>query len=406
MFKRLSFKQTLFLLPLLLILGVFSVYPIITSFVYSFFDYQANDQQRAGLYLRNYFNPRVFHEDAFFISFRLIDEISLMPAESVNEAQEIRAFINNFIARYENETEIRAINANETERINNFINETEARLNSLYDGLEGALYKDDMPILIDGMRRRFIEPNFIGLRNYGALFRDSRFFSALGFTSLFTAVSVFFELILGMALALILNKAVKGIGIVRTTSLIPWAVPTAVAALMWSYLYDGSSGIIAHIFSVIGILEQPQNMLLSASGAMASAILADVWKTTPYMALLLLAGLQTIDSGLYESADIDGSGTINAFLKITLPLMKSSVLVALLFRMLDAFRVYDLIAVLTGGGPGNATETLSIYSHRLMISQSNFGYGSTVVVAMFVCVAIIAFFFVKIMGAELVRNED
>ena len=144
-------------------------------------------------------------------------------------------------------------------------------------------------------------------------------------------------------------------------------------------------------------------MLLSAKGAMAAAIIADVWKTTPYMALLLLAGLQVIDKGLYESSSIDGAGPIKTFFSITLPLLKPSILVALLFRTLDAFRVYDLIAVLTGGSQG--TETLSIYAYKLMVGQSNYGYGSAVVLAMALCVGIIAFIFVKVLGAELLSDD-
>ena len=139
------------------------------------------------------------------------------------------------------------------------------------------------------------------------------------------------------------------------------------------------------------------------TGAMCAAILADVWKTTPYMALLLLAGLQTIDTGLYESASIDGAGPVRTFFSITLPLLKPSILVALLFRTLDAFRVYDLIAVMTGGAQG--TETLSIYAYKLMINQSNYGYGSIVVLAMAACVGIISFIFVKVLGAELLEDD-
>jgi multiple sugar transport system permease protein len=205
-----------------------------------------------------------------------------------------------------------------------------------------------------------------------------------------------------MALALIMNKAIRGIGIVRTTALIPWAIPTAVSALIWSYLYDGSSGIISRLFAQMGFIDGPQDMLLTSAGSMASSILADVWKTTPYMALLLLAGLQIIDRGLYESAAIDGSNAVSTFFRITLPLMKPSILIALLFRMLDSFRVYDLLAILTNG----KTESLSVYAYQKMIGEGYYGYGSVVVVAMFVCVAVIAFFFVKVMGAELVRNED
>ena len=146
-------------------------------------------------------------------------------------------------------------------------------------------------------------------------------------------------------------------------------------------------------------------MLLTANGAMTSVVISDVWKTAPYMALLLLAGLQIIDRGLYESASIDSAGPFKTFFSITLPLIKPSLLVALLFRTMDAFRVYDLIAILTGGGPGNGTESLSVYSYKLMFSQSNYGYGSVVVMGMAVCVAVIAVIYVKVLGAEVINND-
>lgn len=407
MIKRITFKQFLFIFPLLTILAVFSVFPIVSSFVYSFFDYRPTDPPRASLFLSDSFSADSFHSDGFFVNFFLSDELFVVPTdEGAAEIASIQQFVTGFVAPFDGEG-VRRIGSDEAAEIHAFIDTLEARIAAFYAGYPDVEFfrREDTATLIDGMRRRFIEPNFVGLENYQAIIRDSRFWSAVRITLTFTGISVFLELVLGMALALIMNRAIRGIGGVRTVALIPWAIPTAVAALMWSYLYDGSSGIVAHIFAEVGIIDSPQTMLLSASGAMASAILADVWKTTPYMALLLLSGLQIIDSGLYESAAIDGSGKINTFAKVTLPLMKSSILVALLFRMLDAFRVYDLIAVLTGGGPGGATETLSIYAHRLMIGMMDFGYGSTVVIAMFVCVAVIAFFFVKILGAEIFKNE-
>ena len=407
MVKRITFKQFLFILPLLVILAVFSVFPIMSSFVYTAFDYRPTDPQRASLFLSESFNADGFYEDGFFINFFLGDEVFAVPtAEGEAEILAIQAMVTHFIAPFEGRDVFRISRA-ESDEIYAFIYALDARITAFYAGYPDTNFyrQADVLTIVDSMRRRFIEPNFAGLSNYGELLGDVRFWSALRVTLIFTVISVFFELVLGMALALIMNKAMKGIGMVRTVALIPWAIPTAVAALMWSYLYDGSSGIVAHIFSAVGLIDTPQSMLMTAGGAMASAILADVWKTTPYMALLLLAGLQMIDDGLYESAAIDGSGRVRTFTKITLPLMQSSILVALLFRMLDAFRVYDLIAVLTGGGPGGATETLSIYAHRLMIGMNNFGYGSTVVVAMFVCVALIAVFFVKILGAEIFKND-
>ena len=240
---------------------------------------------------------------------------------------------------------------------------------------------------------------FVDGESYGVL-ADPLWWRSVINTLWFTALSVTFELVLGMALALVMDKAMRGIGLVRTTALIPWAIPTAVSALIWCYLYDGTSGVVAMIFTRLGIIASPQLLLTTAGGTMFSAILADVWKTTPYMALLLLAGLQVIDQGLYESSAIDGASAVKTFTRITLPLLKPSMLVALLFRTLDAFRVYDLIAVLTKGTP----ETLSIYAYKMMIGQSNYGYGSVIVVAMFALVALIAFVYVKILGAELIHE--
>ena len=258
---------------------------------------------------------------------------------------------------------------------------------------------------MEDMKKCYVRSNFIGLKGYTEAFKDQRVHDALGHTVVFTVISVALELLLGLGLAIIMNKAMKGQGLVRAVSLIPWAIPTTVAALMWSYLYDGTSGIIAHIMQVLNIVGDSRDVLLSGSGAMASAILADVWKTTPYMALLILAGFQTIPGVVYESAKVDGSGVLNTFFKITLPLLKPSILVALLMRTLDAFRVFDLIYVLTGGGPGGATETMSIYAYKTMFQQTNFGYGSIVVILMVVFVAIIATFYIKILGANVMERD-
>jgi len=198
-----------------------------------------------------------------------------------------------------------------------------------------------------------------------------------------------------------MNKSIKGKGAIRTTSLIPWAIPTSVAALMWLYLYNGDSGIIAIILTKLHVISEPSVLLGSGNNALISVILADAWKTTPYMALLLLAGLQTIPQGLYESSSIDGASKVQQFFKITLPLLKPSILVALLFRTLDAFRVFDLIYVLTKGGPGGQTESISIYSYKIMKSQTVLGYGSTLVIIMAVIVGIISFIYIKVLGVKI-----
>lgn len=404
--KRITAKQAAFLLPLFLLLAVFAIYPIVTSVVYSLFDYRTNDQTAAGLYTGSSFNAPLFYEDCDYTVWYLGDELAILPESDAAELQGIMDEITAVAEPYKDSKEVVSMSNSDAEALKDKMNDIRARLVAVLEKnpdvelVNGLETYDTLFNEIDGC---FINSNFTGLAAYKKLLSDTRFGKSLGSTFLFTVVSVFFELVLGMALALIMNKAIKGIGMVRTTALIPWAIPTAVSALMWSYMYDGTSGIVAKVFADLGFIAQPQDMLLSAGGAMSAAILADVWKTTPYMALLLLAGLQIIDAGLYESAKVDGATPVRTFFSVTLPLLKPSMLVALLFRTLDAFRVYDLIAVLTGGSQG--TETLSIYAYKLMIGQSNYGYGSAVVLAMAICVAVIAFVFVKVLGAELISDD-
>ena len=404
--KAITGRQAAFLLPLLLLLAVFAIYPIVTSVVYSLFDYRTNDPTTAGLYTGSNFNAPLFYEDCDYIAWFLEDDVTELTGADAEEMQGIIDELKEYSAPYAEATEVSAISAADGEANNAWQADIRQRLLAIYDRNPDADWwngPEQIETLFDEMSGCVISGNFSGLKAYGELVKDERFGKSLKSTFVFTVISVACELVLGMCLALIMNKAIKGIGIVRTTALIPWAIPTAVSALMWSYMYDGSSGIVAKIFADLGFISAPEQMLLSARGAMSAAILADVWKTTPYMALLLLAGLQIIDAGLYESATVDGAGPIRTFFSVTLPLLKPSMLVALLFRTLDAFRVYDLIAVLTGGAQG--TETLSIYAYKLMIGQSNYGYGSAVVLAMAICVAIIAFVFVKFLGAELISDD-
>ena len=404
--KKITFRQALFLMPLLILLGIFAVYPIVTSAVYSLFDYRTNDQSVGGLYTSSKMNAPLFYEDCGYITWYLGDDISLLDGVDKQKAEAIASEIDQIALPYKDVKEVVSIDESIAQETIDKMANYNAELKDIYtrnNKVEFYNGYDKLSLLFDEISKCKISSNFTGLEAYGQVLKDTRFGSSLSTTIIFTVISVFFEFVLGLGLALIMNKAIKGIGIVRTVSLIPWAIPTAVSALMWSYMYDGSYGIVAKIFTDIGLIASPEVMLLTKGGAMTAAVLADVWKTTPYMALLLLAGLQTIDNGLYESASMDGAGPIVTFFKITLPLLKPSILVALLFRTLDAFRVYDLIAVLTGGAQG--TETLSIYAYKLMIGQSNYGYGSVVVLAMALCVGIIAFIFVKVLGAELLSDD-
>ncbi|MDF2592459.1 MAG: transporter permease, partial [Clostridia bacterium] len=277
-------------------------------------------------------------------------------------------------------------------------------LDQLY-AMDDVFYsKEDMLAVASELDTCIIESNFIGLDNFKHILSDPRVLYTLIVTLVFTVISVFGELVLGLALALIMNKAMKGRGLIRTVSLIPWAIPTSVAALMWSYLYNGSSGIIANLISSIGLINAPTELLLTAKGALGAIIAADIWKTTPYMALLLLAGLQVIPNTLYESSSLDGANKFRQFRYITLPLLKPSILVALLFRTLDAFRVFDLIYVLTGGGPGGTTESISIYAYKVMFAQTRFGYGSAMILVMAIAVGIISFAYIKLLDVQIIGD--
>ena len=407
MVKKMTFKQFLFILPLLIFIGVFSIYPIVTSFMYTFFDYRIKDQTANSFYLSERFNGELFYEDCDYINYFLDDDKTLMSEEDQKAVEEIQATVSSVMSEYENAKGTEKISSDKKDELVAFKEKLRTDITALYDKYPDVEFynKDKIPEILDEMDTCIVKSNFIGLKAYGNLIKDTRFWKALGHTLIFTVISVGIELVLGMLLALIMNKAMKGIGLVRTVALIPWAIPTAVSAMIWSYLYDGSYGIVSFLFNKLGIINSQSAMLLTSHGAMSAAIIADVWKTTPYMALLLLAGLQVIDRGLYESSAIDGAGPVVTFFKITLPLVKPSLLVALLFRTLDAFRVYDLIAILTGGGPGNGTESLSIYAYKLMFDQSNYGYSSVVVMGMFVVVAIIAFLYVKVLGADVMGND-
>ena len=403
--QKLGFSGWLYLLPTFILIGIFSLWPVVQSVTYTLFDYKLNDQQKAGLYLNERFNTELFNETALYIDLFLSEDLSNVTGnEDKVKVEDVLLKVDTAATSYADSQGVIDISKEERTEITNLYENTKVLIEDLNKKYT-LTHADSLPLLVEDFDRSIIPSNFIGLQAYKDALGDKRVHTALWNTVLFTVVSVAIELVLGLGLALILNKAMFGQGLVRTTSLIPWAIPTAVAALMWSYLYDGTSGIVAHFFENLGLISQSQDLLLSQGGAMVSTILADVWKTTPYMALLLLAGLQNIPGSLYEAASIDGASKFKSFFSVTLPLLKSSILVALLFRTLDAFRVFDLIFVLTGGGPGGATETMSIYAYKAMFGQTNFGYGSVVVMIMFVCVAIIAMIFVRLLGTNLLDRD-
>lgn len=221
---------------------------------------------------------------------------------------------------------------------------------------------------------------FVGLDNYRFLIEDARFWSALGNTAYFVVVAVGLELSLGLAFALLLHREFPGRGLARALVLVPWAVPTVVAARFFEWILNSDFGVLNYL------LGTRINWLGDPFWAMHSAIAADVWKSTPFVVLLLLAGLQVIPDELYRAARMDGASAWQLFRYITLPLLKPVIFLVLLFRSMDAARVFDLIFVLTGGGPANETETLVVYSYKLLYRTLQFGYGSAVAVATFVCI--------------------
>lgn len=241
---------------------------------------------------------------------------------------------------------------------------------------------------------------YIGLNNYMKLFKDERFWNATYNTLFFTIVSVAMELVIGFAMALVMNMPFKGRGLVRAAVLVPWAIPTTISATMWKFMYHDQFGVINDILLRLGLIDQYKSWLGSTLSALWCAIIADVWKTAPFMGLLLLAGLQTIPTELYESATVDGAGKIRQFFNITVPLIMPTMLVALIFRTLDAFRVFDLIFVMTGGGPGNSTETLSMYAYTMLFRNLDFGLGSAIAVLIFIFVFLISLIYIYLLNIQ------
>lgn len=249
------------------------------------------------------------------------------------------------------------------------------------------------------LRMPWLGRPFVGLDNYAEILGDGRFWGAMLHTVFFTAVSVALEIGLGLFLALALNQAFRGRGLVRAAVLIPWSIPTVVAALLWRFLFDAQAGIVNEILVGLGAFDAPIVWFVRAATAWVPVILADVWKTTPFVALLLLAGLQNIDPALYEAADVDGASPWRQLRSITLPLLRPALAVALIFRTLDAFRVFDLIYVLTGGGPGTATEPIALYAFNALFSNLRFGYGAALSVIVFLVTFLLALLYLKGMGS-------
>jgi multiple sugar transport system permease protein len=232
-----------------------------------------------------------------------------------------------------------------------------------------------------------------GLGNYKDALQSSEFWSATRVTLIFTVVSVFLETIIGLAMALAMKEAFKGQGLLRTVVLVPWAVLTVVTAIMWKTIFDANLGFVNQLLgsSTVWLGEEPQALIVM--------ILADTWKTAPFMALLLLAGLQVIPSDIYEAAKVDGATTWQRFTRITLPLLTPALLVALIFRTMDALRAFDLPKVLTNGA--SDTTTLSLLAQRTFQENRLYGQGSAIAILTFIIVMLVAFLYIRFVGGNL-----
>ena len=255
------------------------------------------------------------------------------------------------------------------------------------------------------LRSPWIGRPFIGLSNFVEAGRDPRFIEAMGHTVLFALVTVPIELALGLALAVIMHTAVHGRALVRVTALLPWTIPTVVAAIVWRFMFDPQSGVLSDLLRGVGLIGASFDWFVHPLAAWLPIVAGDVWKTTPFVAILLLAGLQTIDPSLDEAAQMDGAGPVRRFVTITLPLLRSAIVVAAAFRMLDALRLFDLAYVLTGGGPGTATESLSLYAFVALMQRLRFGYGSALSVTVFLLTFVFALIWIRTMGRTLIGDR-
>ena len=233
---------------------------------------------------------------------------------------------------------------------------------------------------------------FVGLANFVEAAGDPRFLSAVGHTVLFALVSVPIEIALGVALALVMHRALRGRAAIRVVALLPWTVPTIVAALIWRFMFESYS-------------TASFDWFVHPRAAWVPIVAADVWKTTPFVAILLLAGLQTIDPVVDEAARIDGAGPLRRFFTITLPLLGPALVVATAFRALDALRLFDLVYVMTGGGPGTATEPLSLYAFVALMQRLRFGYGAALSMTVFLLTFAFALIWIRTVGHSLTDDH-
>lgn len=245
---------------------------------------------------------------------------------------------------------------------------------------------------------------WVGLQNFADVLEDEDWWTSVRNTLFFTGISVTLETILGLGIALLLHNPFAGRSLLRTAVMVPWAIPTVVSAKMWSWMFHDLYGVINDILMKLRLIQEPIAWMADSSLSMMAIIFVDVWKTTPFMTLLILAGLQSIPTQVYQSAAVDGASAFRTFWKITLPLLKPALVVAIIFRCLDALRIFDLVYVMTSNS--RETSTMSVYARENMIDFQNLGYGSAVSVLIFGFIALFTIIYVMSSRVNLLGGSS
>ncbi len=253
---------------------------------------------------------------------------------------------------------------------------------------------------VDYTRRGAGTP-FVGLQNYVDILKSNYFWSSMGRTTYFTVVSIAIEMVLGLFVALLLNEKFRGRGILRSLLLLPWALPITVDAIMWKWIFNANYGAFNALLTQIGLIPAYRPWLTRPWSAMHCVIVADVWKVTPLVALLLLAGLQTIPRELYEAAYVDGAGWFRTLFSIIIPLLWPTFTVVLVLRTLDAFRVFDIVYVMTQGGPANATKVISFLTYQEAFKFLHFSRGAALSYLITLIVALLAYLYMQAMRKQV-----
>ena len=245
-----------------------------------------------------------------------------------------------------------------------------------------------------------LKGTFVGLANYAAILKEEYFWQSTGRTAYFTVVSVGMEFILGMLVALLLNEKFRWRGIARAMLILPWARPTVVNGVLWAWIFNSSYGSLNGLLSQMGIIHKYVNWLGESRLAMNCVIFADVWKNYAMIALILLAGLQTIPGDYYEAAKIDGANAVQRFFRITFPLLRPSILVCLVLRTMEAFKVFDIVYTMTKGGPANGTQVISYYTYQTTFQYSQFGPGAALSYLVSLFILLMALVYIRLITGK------